>query len=474
MGLLDSILNIATFGGHGRLEESKKRYFNIYDQYKNNYDNAVYLKKKYEDGIYELGLSTRKAFSTLEKAVHILGKGINCNHVEIRDNKQKQININGVVKAEKLLLEYSSVNSVAAGATVGSVAAIGSWSLVSLLGRASTGTAIVTLSGAAATNATLAWFGGGALAAGGAGMAGGSMLLGGIVLVPMIAYAVWNSHSMVKQIDAECDKIISENSQILRDIDRLENVCHVVKIQNEKICSEHQKLQCRYNEIRRKLFKYGVVSSIFRFSRSLFGGKYYLQDEEYVLYSLYNDVGRFAHCFDFNHVSEPASPCRRRRRRIKRQKNICSETCISDPKGIIVSCESCGKRNRLPFVRIGLVATCGKCQTPLAFASVPITISSVAVFNALITESSLPVLVGFEVKSEILTQMVTSKLKIIAGEESGKLLVAFINIQDFPDILKIYNVQNIPVVLIFRNGVLVAQKADNLSVSSIKEFIYNN
>ncbi len=44
-------------------------------------------------------------------------------------------------------------------------------------GVASTGTAISTLSGAAATNAALAWLGGGTLAAGGGGMAAGSAFL---------------------------------------------------------------------------------------------------------------------------------------------------------------------------------------------------------------------------------------------------------------------------------------------------------
>ena len=54
------------------------------------------------------------------------------------------------------------------------------------LGTASTGTAIATLSGAAATNATLAFFGGGSLAAGGLGMAGGMMVLGGLVAGPAL------------------------------------------------------------------------------------------------------------------------------------------------------------------------------------------------------------------------------------------------------------------------------------------------
>ena len=49
---------------------------------------------------------------------------------------------------------------------------------VGFLGAAaSTGTAITALSGAAATNAALAWLGGGTIAAGGGGMAAGTMVM---------------------------------------------------------------------------------------------------------------------------------------------------------------------------------------------------------------------------------------------------------------------------------------------------------
>jgi hypothetical protein len=73
------------------------------------------------------------------------------------------------------------------GAVAGALAAWGAYGSVGMLATASTGTAISTLSGAAATNATLAWLGGGALSAGGFGMAGGALALGGIVLGPALA-----------------------------------------------------------------------------------------------------------------------------------------------------------------------------------------------------------------------------------------------------------------------------------------------
>lgn len=82
-------------------------------------------------------------------------------------------------------LEISS--GLASGAASGALTAMGAYGSVGLLATASTGTAISTLSGAAATNATLAWLGGGSVAAGGGGMALGTAVLGGMVAGPLIA-----------------------------------------------------------------------------------------------------------------------------------------------------------------------------------------------------------------------------------------------------------------------------------------------
>lgn len=71
----------------------------------------------------------------------------------------------------------------AAVGTAGGFAAAGATtSAVMALGTASTGTAISTLSGVAATNATLAALGGGVVAAGGGGMALGATILGASTL----------------------------------------------------------------------------------------------------------------------------------------------------------------------------------------------------------------------------------------------------------------------------------------------------
>jgi hypothetical protein len=84
------------------------------------------------------------------------------------------------LEAEKFATGGFKALGAAAAAGQGTVGLIG------LFGTASTGTAISGLSGIAASNATLAWLGGGSLAAGGGGMALGTLVLGGITVGPAL------------------------------------------------------------------------------------------------------------------------------------------------------------------------------------------------------------------------------------------------------------------------------------------------
>ena len=93
-----------------------------------------------------------------------------------------------MTEMQKMSLMASSVlGGLVGGTGAGALAAFGAYGATMTFATASTGTAIASLSGAAATNATLAFLGGGALAAGGGGMALGSAVLGGALAGPAIA-----------------------------------------------------------------------------------------------------------------------------------------------------------------------------------------------------------------------------------------------------------------------------------------------
>ncbi len=97
------------------------------------------------------------------------------------------MDIEGIKSLENMLSLKNVGEATAKSILAGALAYAGAVGIAEAVGVASTGTAISSLSGAAFTNALLAWFGGGSLAAGGLGIAGGTAILGGIVAGPAIA-----------------------------------------------------------------------------------------------------------------------------------------------------------------------------------------------------------------------------------------------------------------------------------------------
>ena len=127
-----------------------------------------------------------------------------------------------IVWSDEELGEMRKLSGYASEVVSGGLAAVGSGALVgmatyggaTMFATASTGTAISTLSGVAATNATLAWFGGGALSAGGLGMAGGMAVLGGIVAAPVLAVggAVLAAKAREDLAEAERDHALAKKN----------------------------------------------------------------------------------------------------------------------------------------------------------------------------------------------------------------------------------------------------------------------
>lgn len=83
---------------------------------------------------------------------------------------------------------------------------------VRTLAVAGTGAAISGLSGAAAESATLAWLGGGTLAAGGAGMAGGAAVLTGFAIAPALLIGGLT-------LSAQGDKALTQAQKREADVD---------------------------------------------------------------------------------------------------------------------------------------------------------------------------------------------------------------------------------------------------------------
>ena len=134
-----------------------------------------------------------------------------------------------ILEIEENVLEVTEVVGGVSGALAGGAAAgFGAFGGAGLLASASTGTAISTLSGAAATNATLAWFGGGSLATGGLGMAGGTAVLGGIVAGPAIAVMGGLAAAKAEKLKNEAKSNLEKANMIVQEIKSVEQAVKLI------------------------------------------------------------------------------------------------------------------------------------------------------------------------------------------------------------------------------------------------------
>lgn len=166
--------------------------------------NIQSICEKYYQTAFDLTEEKRKILNThinqfgryrLDALHNTTGKFLGLLKDMQQENKIKEYRVlegigltaSAIEKMRKIDMAASKAlaNSAAVG-TLGAAAAMGTPALVTTavgaLATASTGTAISGLSGVAATNATLAWLGGGSIAAGGGGMAAGATVLTGITV----------------------------------------------------------------------------------------------------------------------------------------------------------------------------------------------------------------------------------------------------------------------------------------------------
>ena len=183
------------------------------------YNSAYSILCRSGEFLYDVRLSAAKTIANVEDLVNSIAnhpKTFDTNIEAIKFNKEKFAGAQEFAKQEYENAKKGAVGAAAGVGAGGAIAAMGPtaamW-VATTFGTASTGTAISALSGAAATNAALAWLGGG-VAAG--GMAAGNALLAlagpigwGIAGASLVA-TFFITRNKKKKIEAEKQETISK------------------------------------------------------------------------------------------------------------------------------------------------------------------------------------------------------------------------------------------------------------------------
>lgn len=143
----------------------------------------------------------------------------------------------------------------------------------------------------------------------------------------------------------------------------------------------------------------------------------------------------------------------------------------ADEKGIVLPCPECGRKNRIPYERLGETAQCGNCQRNLPSPSQPVEIVQEAHFDRVIALSSLPVVVDFWAPWCGPCKRVAPELEKVARANAGRYLVVKVNTEALPALGQRYRIQSIPTLSVFNGGREVRREAGARPAPAIEAFV---
>jgi thioredoxin 2 len=119
----------------------------------------------------------------------------------------------------------------------------------------------------------------------------------------------------------------------------------------------------------------------------------------------------------------------------------------------VVSCEACGRKNRVPAAVTG-IPRCGQCHTPLPW----IAEADNANFAEVVESSTIPVLLDLWAPWCGPCHMVSPALERLARQYAGRVKLVKVNVDNAGEIAQRFAVQGIPTLLVMNRGQVLARQ----------------
>jgi hypothetical protein len=301
MGFWKGVQNVVTFGGASRVEAAKANLQLEQNRYATLLSRIEMGNVKIRASISRLRSKFARTKRNLRRARRILFP--TCMGTLSTSQSLPSSSLRPGLLAPPIRKNNQHISNkqldriIATGCGAGTLAAITAWQGVQFAGTASTGASIAGLHGIAASNAGWAQFGGGSLATGGGGMAIGHILLPAAGVVVCIATSSVMAHKKANEINRLCDQFRlanEKNTSIQTDVQA--NV-RLLELAESNFNQADKKLHSAVRNARKRLFRFGFFSAVYRYMRFRLKGIYYTSDEKYVIERLDGAISEFMASF---------------------------------------------------------------------------------------------------------------------------------------------------------------------------------